>query len=144
MKVSRSALLPYSAAQMFDVVSDIRSYPGFLKWCDNMQIISESPQEVVAKLMISYTKLNMSFTTRNTMVKNESIEMSLVDGPFSNLTGKWHIQRLDDHACKVSLEMDFMFENPITHKLFGRVFQNVISDQVDAFQQRAQQLYGSN
>jgi len=41
MKVSRSALLPYSAEKMFNVVADIRSYPDFLKWCDNTEIISE-------------------------------------------------------------------------------------------------------
>ena len=142
MKVSRSAILPYSAEKMYDVVADIRSYPGFLNWCDNMQIISETPEQVVAKLMISYGKLNFSFTTKNQMVKNESITMNLVDGPFSSLTGMWTIQRLNDDASKVSLEMDFMFDNPITHKLFGRVFQKVISAQLDAFQTRAEQLYG--
>ena len=144
MKVSRSALLPYSAEKMFDVVADIRSYPGFLKWCDDMQIISENAEEVVAKLMISYAKLNFSFTTRNKMKKNESITMNLVDGPFSSLTGQWTIQALSDDACKVSLEMDFMFDSKITDKLFGRFFENIINDQIDAFQKRASQLYGSN
>jgi len=142
MKVSRSSILPYSAEKMYDVVADIRSYPGFLNWCDNMQIISETQEQVIAKLMISYGKLNFSFTTKNQMLKNESITMNLVDGPFSSLAGMWTIQRLNDDASKVSLEMDFMFDNPITHKLFGRVFQKVISAQLDAFQTRAEQLYG--
>ena len=142
MKVSRTALLPYNAHQMFDVVADIRSYPGFLNWCQDMQIISESEQEVVAKLMISYGKLNFSFTTKNSMEKDQSITMNLVDGPFSNLQGEWTIQALNEQGCKVSLEMDFMFENPITHKLFSGVFQKVIVAQLEAFQQRAEQLYG--
>lgn len=142
MKVSRSSLLPYSAEKMYDVVADVRSYPGFLKWCDSMQIISETPEEVVAKLIISYGKLDFSFTTCNKMVKNETIQMSLVDGPFSRLNGVWTILKLDDDASKVSLEMEFAFDNPITQKLFGRVFQKIISAQLDAFQKRAQQLYG--
>ena len=142
MKVSRSSLLPYSAEKMYDVVADVRSYPGFLKWCDSMQIISETPEEVVAKLIISYGKLDFSFTTCNKMVKNETIQMNLVDGPFSRLNGVWTILKLDDDASKVSLEMEFAFDNPITQKLFGRVFQKIISAQLDAFQKRAQQLYG--
>ena len=142
MKVSRSSLLPYSAEKMYDVVADVRSYPGFLKWCDSMQIISETPEEVVAQLIISYGKLDFSFTTRNKMVKNETIQMNLVDGPFSRLNGVWTILKLDDDASKVSLEMEFAFDNPITQKLFGRVFQKIISAQLDAFQKRAQQLYG--
>lgn len=142
MKVSRSAILPYSAEKMYDVVADIRSYPAFLNWCDDMQIISETSEQVVAKLMIAYGKLKFSFTTQNKVVMNESISMNLVDGPFSSLTGLWTIQHLNDKASKVSLEMDFIFDNPITHKLFGRVFQKVISAQLDAFQARAEQLYG--
>lgn len=142
MKVSRSALLPYSAHKMFDVVADIRSYPGFLPWCEGMQIMSEDSEEVIAKLLISYGKLNFSLTTKNRMVKDKSIAMSLIDGPFSSLSGEWRIQYLGEDACKVSLEMDFMFDNPITHRLFGRVFQNVISAQLEAFQKRAQQLHG--
>lgn len=142
MKVSRSALLPYSAHQMFDVVSDVRSYPGFLNWCQGMQIISEDANEIVAKLMIAYGKLDFSFTTKNTMVKDQSIQMSLVDGPFSSLGGEWTIQALNEEGCKVSLEMDFEFDSVITHKLFSKVFQSVIVAQLEAFQQRAKQLYG--
>lgn len=142
MKVSRSSLLPYSAAKMYDVVADVRSYPGFLNWCDNMQIISETPDEVIAKLMISYGKLDFSFTTRNKMVKYQSVEMSLVSGPFKELNGQWTILSLNENASKVSLEVDFMFDNPITHKVFGKVFHKIISTQLDAFQKRAEALYG--
>jgi len=143
MKVSRSILLPYSAEKMFDVVADIRSYPSFLKWCDDIEIISESTEEVIAKLIISYSKLNFSLTTKNKMQQNKSITMNLVDGPFSNFTGQWLIEALNEDACKVLLEMDFMFESKITHKLFGRIFESVINDQIEAFQKRAEQLYGS-
>ena len=107
-----------------------------------MQIISETSDEVVAKLMISYGKLNFSFTTRNKMVKNESVEMSLVDGPFSELNGRWTILSLNDNASKVSLDVDFMFDNPITQKVFGKVFHKIVSAQLDAFQKRAELLYG--
>ena len=65
MKISRSALLPYSAEQMYQIVADIRSYPEFLNWCKETEIIEEMGQEVVAKMVIAYTKLNLAFTTRN-------------------------------------------------------------------------------
>ena len=31
--VSRSALVPYSAEQMYVLVEDVESYPDFLPWC---------------------------------------------------------------------------------------------------------------
>lgn len=142
MNVSRSALLPYSIQQMYDVIADVRSYPAFLNWCNGMEIVSEADQEVVAKLLISYGKLKFSFTTRNVMLSNQSVSMSLIEGPFSTLAGQWTLQGLNESACKVSLDMDFNFDNVITQKLFGRVFQSVIAAQLDAFEQRAEQLYG--
>ena len=142
MNVSRSALLPYNARKMYDVITDIRSYPAFLNWCNGMEIISENHEEVVAKLLISYGRLKFDFTTRNLMTENRKVDIALVDGPFSALRGQWLLQELDESACKVSLEMDFNFESIITQKLFGRVFQNVIAAQLDSFQKRAGQLYG--
>jgi len=144
MKVSRSALLSYNAAQMFDVIADVRSYPDFINWCKGMEVLEESVEEVVATLIVSFGKLNFSFTTRNHMQRSDSVTMQLVDGPFSNLEGQWTILALDENACKVSLDMDFAFDNPITQKLFGRIFQKVVSAQLDAFQERANQLYGGN
>jgi len=101
MKISRSAILPHNAKNMYDVVADVRSYPGFLAWCNGITIVSESADEVVAELVIAYGKLDFSF-----------------------------------------LEMDFMFDNPIAHKVFSGVFQKIISTQLDAFQRRANVLYG--
>ena len=141
MNVSRSSLLPYSVEQMYHVIADIRSYPDFLNWCNDSEILSEGDDEVVAKLLISYGKLKFDFTTRNLMVKNESVTISLLAGPFSTLSGKWELQVLNESACKVSLEMDFSFESAITQTLFGRVFRSVIAAQLDAFQKRADQLY---
>jgi len=76
------------------------------------------------------------------MLRNKSVSIDLVEGPFSALGGQWLLQELSESACKVSLEMDFNFESRITQKLFGRVFQSVIAAQLDSFQKRAEQLYG--
>ena len=146
MKVSRSALLPYSAKNMYDVVADIRSYPGFLNWCENTEIISETDlkntQEVIAKLMISYNKMDFNFTTKNLNTAYQSIQLSLLDGPFSMLHGVWQFHALDAQACKVSLDMEFTFNSAITHKLFSRVFEKIIVAQLDAFTKRAEVVYG--
>jgi len=142
MNVSRSALLPFSARQMYQVIADVRSYPLFLNWCDDMEVVSESDHEMVAKLFISYGKLKFGFSTCNRMLENESVIMSLVDGPFSSLDGKWELQHLREGACKVSLKMDFNFESALTQRLFGGVFQSVIAAQLDAFQKRADDLFG--
>jgi len=144
MKVSRSALLPFSAPKMFNIITDVGSYPDFLNWCSGAELLEESANKIVAKLSISYVKLGFSFTTQNKMRLNESVHISLVDGPFSSLEGLWTVTSLNESACKVSLDMQFAFDNAVTHKLFGTVFQKVIATQLDAFQNRAKQLYGED
>jgi len=143
MKVSRSAILPYSAQQMYAIVADIQSYPEFLKWCKDTEIVSETSQEVVAKLLISYTKLNFEFTTRNFNIQNESIRLTLVSGPFSNLNGEWCFTALNDEACKVSLDLRFDFEKTITKHIMAKVFSSLVSTQLEAFKDRANVLYGN-
>ena len=127
---------------MYDVVADIPSYPEFLAWCNDVNIVSQTPEEVVAELIIAYGILDFSFTTRNSMQQDTFIQLTLVDGPFSDLQGEWLFTALDEQACKVSLEMDFMFDSPLTHKVLSGVFQKIVSTQLDAFQKRARSLYG--
>ncbi|NNC98845.1 MAG: type II toxin-antitoxin system RatA family toxin [Gammaproteobacteria bacterium] len=142
MKVSRSALLPYSATQMYDIVTDIQSYPDFLNWCESVELLAEDEGEVIARLNISTAKLNLHFTTRNVNKPGESITLTLVDGPFSQLTGQWQFKALSHDACKVSVDMNFEFDRSLVPAVFGNVFGKLISMELDAFQQRAQQLYG--
>lgn len=143
MKISRSALLPYSAMKMYQVVADIASYPAFLNWCDSAEIISADRNEVVAQLGVSYTRLNMQFTTRNQNIPGVSIDMVLEDGPFSELKGRWLFQTLSEDACKVSLDMNFDFDRSLTKQIVAKVFAGLVSSQIDAFQQRAEALYNA-
>lgn len=142
MNISKSALLPYSARQMYDVVADIRSYPDFLNWCAATEIISENSEEVVATVVVAYTKLNMEFTTRNLNTPHQSIKLDLVSGPFTSLQGEWSFLSLSDEACKVSLNMSFDLEQSLTKRIMAKVFTHIVTAQLDAFQARAKTLYG--
>jgi ribosome-associated toxin RatA of RatAB toxin-antitoxin module len=127
---------------MYSIVADIQSYPGFLKWCSASEIVSDSDSLTIAKLVVSYSKLKIQFTTRNTSVYGASIDMILEEGPFTELEGKWLFQSLADNACKVSLDMKFNFDNSLTKTIMTKVFSNIIATQIDAFQKRAQEIYG--
>ena len=45
-------------------------------------------------------------------------------------------------ACKVSLVLNYGFENATLGKLVGPVFDKIAANLVDAFVKRAQQVYG--
>lgn len=139
--VEKSVLVPYSTAQMYALVEDIERYPEFLPWCGGARIERESERVVEATLVIRYGGVRQSFTTRNTSVAGQRIEMALKDGPFEQLEGTWRFTRLRADACKVELELAYRFAGPVLEGLIGGVFDSIANSLVDSFARRAQALY---
>lgn len=140
--IQRSALVPYSAAQMFALVDDIESYPKFLPWCKTSQVLSRSEDEVHGRLELSRSGMEKAFTTCNRLQKNKMIEMRLVEGPFRHLEGFWTFDALATDACKVSLALEFEFSNKLLSLTVGPVFSQIANSLVDAFCKRAGDVYG--
>ena len=140
--ITRSALVMYSAEQMFDLVNDVRCYPEFLDGCKATEVISEGDDFIEARLTIAKAGFNQSFSTHNNLVRPDRMEMQLLDGPFTRFHGIWHFQKLSDDACKVSLDMEFEVANKLTGVALGAVFKQVANMMVDSFVKRAKEIYG--
>jgi ribosome-associated toxin RatA of RatAB toxin-antitoxin module len=140
--VQKSALVKYSAQQMFDLVNDIESYPQFLPWCSGSRIIKREDDVVEAELMISKGGFKKSFSTRNSINKDESITVSLLDGPFSYLEGVWSFLPLREDASKISLDLEFEMSGVLANLAFGAVFNQICNTMVASFTERAKAVYG--
>jgi ribosome-associated toxin RatA of RatAB toxin-antitoxin module len=141
-RVDRSALLPYTSAEMFELVSDIAAYPQFLPWCSGTQILSQQGEELDARISFSVSGVSQSFTTRNQLRPGTEIAMQLVDGPFSELQGRWRFQPLGNAGCKISLFLEYGFSSKMVALAVGPVFNKIANTLVDAFQKRAVEVYG--
>lgn len=140
--VDRSALVPYTPGEMFDLVSDIESYPRFLPWCHGARILSRDIDEVRARIEFAVGGMTRSFTTRNRHHINKMIEMHLVDGPFSRLNGFWRFDPLGEEGSKIALFLEYDFSNRVLGMVVGPIFGQIANTLVDAFQQRAVEIYG--
>lgn len=140
--INRSALLPYSAHEMYSLVDGIPDYPEFLPWCKAAEEIKREPEQVTARLDLAYSGLEKSFTTLNVNQPDRMIEMRLVEGPFRQLQGFWRFEPLGEQACKVSLDLEFEFSNRLVGMAMGPVFSQIANTLVDAFSKRAEQVYG--
>jgi len=141
-RVTRSALLPYSAGAVFALVKDVVSYPEFLPWCTATQLNSSDASELVASLTMGFGAINSTFTTCNKFGEPDWMTMQLVDGPFSSLEGRWEFEALGDDACEVNLQVEFEFDSVAKDLLFGATFETICTELIDAFSQRAHDLYG--
>lgn len=144
-EVYRSAITPYPAEAMFDLITDIDSYSEFLPWCNESSIVSSSgagaEHEVIAALGLTQGSLAGRFTTRNRNLRPSSVTLTLIEGPFSELEGQWMIQSLGEAGSKLELKMRFAFSNPLKDLLLGPVFEQTCNKLVDAFVVRAGEIY---
>lgn len=127
---------------MFALVNDIESYPVFLPWCRSATVHRREGRVVDASLHIYHGMVSKSFTTRNMLSPHTAIEITLVDGPFRHLSGRWRFTPLGDVGSKVSLALQFEFSHRLTDVVFARAFENICASLVDAFTARAEELHG--
>lgn len=141
-RVERSALLPYSAEQMFDVVNDVTAYPEFLPWCDRTEILEATETTLVARLSLSKGGVQQSFSTRNQLQRPSRMHLELVEGPFRLLEGDWQFTALGDSGCRVEMNLRFEMDSKLAKMVLGKVFEKAADTLVEAFCERADHLYG--
>jgi ribosome-associated toxin RatA of RatAB toxin-antitoxin module len=140
--VEKSALVKFSAQQMFDLVNDIEAYPRFLPWCSGSRILKREGDIVEAELLISKGGFKKSFSTRNIIDEGGRITVSLLEGPFSYLEGTWDFMPLREDASKISLNLEFEMPGLLANLAFGAVFNQICNTMVSSFTQRAKEIYG--
>ena len=140
MHIERSALLPYPPAEVYALVNDIESYPQYLKWCKSADVLESGDHLMVAELTLAGRGLKETLVTRNSLVPNHSISMTLAHGPFRHLSGMWTFTPLGT-GCRVRLALEFEPKRNL-FSVFGtaRVLGRVADQTLDAFVGRARDV----
>ena len=146
--VRKSVLLWYSPREMYTLVTAVPDYPKFLPWCERGEVLEQHDGGMTARLHLAYAGVRHAFTTRNAHVEDSSVQVDLIDGPFSVLEGHWHFNPLampgDDAAlaCRIEFEMRYAFSSMPLEAVLSPVFDRVANTFVDSFVRRAEQVYG--
>ncbi|MGH8175724.1 MAG: type II toxin-antitoxin system RatA family toxin [Steroidobacter sp.] len=141
-EVNRSALTPYTPAQMFALVEDMERYPEFLPWVAKAQVLERSANQVVGRLEMHRAGVRERITTRNVLNPPREITLHLVSGPFRSLEGRWTFDNIADRGARVTLAVRFEFTNPMLALLLTRSFEKNCTDMINAFVARARSVYG--
>ena len=143
---SDQRVLPYSAAQTFDLVADVASYPKFLPWTAAARVRSVTDrgetEVMLADLVVSFKVFRESFGSEVTLWKDKSrIDTRYIDGPFRYLHSTWRFKDAEG-GCEVSFEVDFEFRNRLLRGAAGMFFHEAMTRIIAAFESRAKALYG--
>ena len=134
--------LPYSPEQMFDLVADVARYPEFLPWVVATRIKSNTDTEMVADMLVGFKAIREKFTSKVMKDRPRQIDVHYLDGPLRDLDNNWTFKEMSDGGCEVHFCVDFTFRNAMFEAMAGQYFDRAFRRMVDAFEQRADQLYG--
>jgi len=142
---SETRALPYSAAQMYELVADVANYPEFIPWISASRVRSVTPMAnhavMHADLIIGFKMFRERFLSKVTLWEaDRRIDTEYVDGPFKHMNSTWRF--VDSAAgCDVHFDVDFEFKNRLLQGAAGLFFHEAMQRIVRAFEARADALY---
>jgi coenzyme Q-binding protein COQ10 len=139
--------VPHSPQQMFDLVADVERYPEFLPLCEELRVrrrvqSGEGIETLVAEMSIGYKAISERFTTRVTLDRPRlRILVEYVDGPFSYLENRWSFVPRAGGA-DIEFFITYEFKSRALGLLMGAVFDRAFRKFAEAFEERADLVYG--
>ena len=134
--------LPYSCEQMFDLVADVGRYGEFLPWVVATRVRSDTEQEMTADMLVGFKAIREKFTSRVTKDRPNRIDVHYLDGPLRDLDNSWVFRPTEDGGCEIDFCVQFTFRNAVFEALAGQYFDRAFRKMVEAFEKRADDLYG--
>ncbi|ODT86220.1 MAG: ubiquinone-binding protein [Sphingobium sp. SCN 64-10] len=143
-KHNETRRLPYSPEQMYALVADVASYPQFLPWVSAIRVRSNSETEMLADMVVGFKSLRETFTSRVVKHAPESVHVDYIDGPLKHLSNDWRFRPDGDGGVLIDFEVDFSFKNRVFEMIAGQMFDRALRKMINAFEERAAELYASS
>lgn len=137
--------MPYRPIQLFELVADVERYPEFLPWCTGARIRERSETRLVADLLIGFKMIRERWTSEVRLDRAAMrIDTGYRDGPFRHMTSYWIFHADGETSTRLEFFVDFEFRSMLLDKLIGVVFHEAVRRMVQAFETRANALYGAS
>lgn len=137
--------LPYSREQMFDLVAAVDQYKEFAPWCVASRINKRESESVFyADLVVGYKVFREKFSSKVILDKPNEISIEYQQGPLKNLKNHWIFKEVENGSCVIDFSVEFEFKNVALQGLANMFFNEVVKRMIDAFEARAQEIYGVN
>jgi coenzyme Q-binding protein COQ10 len=147
-QLSTTKRVHHGASEMFDLVADVEHYPEFVPLCRSLTVrrrIKEGAKDViVADMTVAYKLIRETFTSRVTLDRpNLEILVEYLEGPFRRLNNTWKFRALEARVCEVEFFIAYEFRSRALGLLMGAIFEAAFRRFAEAFERRADQVYGT-
>ena len=138
----------HSANEMFDLVADVERYPEFVPLCESLRVrrraaSGEGVEILTASMTVAYKLLRETFISQVTLDRPRlAIAVEYLDGPFSHLDNRWTFRPTGERECEVAFFISYEFRSRTLGFVMGAVFDAAFRRFAQAFERRADQIYG--
>jgi coenzyme Q-binding protein COQ10 len=137
----------HSADDMYTLVARVEDYPKFLPLVEALAVkrrdTIEATEVLIATMQVGYKLIRESFTTKVTLdPAANTILVEYLDGPFSHLENRWRFLPRGDGGSDIDFYIAYSFRSRMFERLVGGLFDKAVRKYTDAFEARADEVYG--
>ena len=148
-KASIKRLIECKKKDLINLVLDIEKYPEFIPFCYDAKIYEKEEAEISIKIIADLTigKGPFKDTYKSDVVfnkKEDTIFVKNIEGPLNHLSNNWIFSDKKNGITEVTFDIDFEIKNKFLNSLMVVSFQFGLEKIADAFQKRAEELFGSS
>ena len=139
----------HNPEEMFNLVADCEKYPLFLPLCQALKIrrripVGDGVETIIADMTVGYKAIRETFASRVTVDRPRlTILVEYVDGPFRHLENRWRFEPDPVHrGAQVDFFISYEFRSRTLGALMGSMFDSAFHKFAEAFEQRADEVYG--
>ena len=148
-KASVKRLIECEKKDLIELVLDIEKYPEFVPFCFDAKIYENKQdgdlQKIIADLTIGKGPFKDTYKSDVAFnKKTDSIYVKNIEGPLNHLTNNWTFSDKNNGITEVTFDIDFEIKNKFLNSLMIVSFQFGLEKIADAFQKRAEDLFGNS
>ena len=147
-KASVKRLIECNKNQLIDLVLDIEKYPEFVPFCLDAHVYEKNTEGdlilIIADLTIGKGPFKDTYKSDVKFNKKDSsIKVTNIGGPLNHLNNIWHFKEHEKNT-EIIFDIDFEIKNKFLNSLMVVSFQFGLEKIADAFQKRAEELFGNS
>ena len=147
-KASVKRLIECNKNQLIDLVLDIEKYPDFVPFCLDAHVYERKNEGdlilIIADLTIGKGPFKDTYKSDVKFSKKDNtIKVTNIGGPLNHLENIWHFKE-QEKGTEISFDIDFEIENKFLNIVMTKSFQFGLDKIADAFQKRAEKLFGNS
>lgn len=137
----------HSAQDMFALVADVERYPEFVPLCKAIALRgreeTDGHEVLIADMTVAYNLFHETFASRVTLDRDTpQILVEYLDGPFTHLENRWSFQDTGEGTSDIEFYLAYEFRSRSMQMLMGAMFDQAFGKFAEAFERRADEVYG--